>query len=221
MKNSNIAILVVSCDKYSDVWGVFFEAFLKYWPDCTKNIYWGSNYQAFSHERVQPLLIGEDRDYSSNLINMLNRVKEDWVIMWIEDLILCKPVDDLYVNRILSQAIDHNVSYLKLAATYPWSYENSFKGEIFDTLPPNIKYRVGVGLTFWNKQALLEILRPGESAWDIEKRAGFRSSLTSDIYCAWRADIENPPFNYINTIVKGKWNFGVKGFFRSLGFEGI
>ncbi len=42
--NSELAILVCSCDKYADVWEPFFKLFFKFWPDCPYPIYLLSNY---------------------------------------------------------------------------------------------------------------------------------------------------------------------------------
>ena len=36
---NKFAILIVSCDKYSDLWDPFFKLFFKFWPDCPFNIY--------------------------------------------------------------------------------------------------------------------------------------------------------------------------------------
>ena len=36
---SDSAILILSCDKFSDLWKPFFDLFWKYWPDCPYNVY--------------------------------------------------------------------------------------------------------------------------------------------------------------------------------------
>ena len=33
MSGEKLAILVVSCDRYSDLWPAFIELFYRYWPD--------------------------------------------------------------------------------------------------------------------------------------------------------------------------------------------
>lgn len=33
-RSAMIAVLIVSCDKYSDLWDPFLRAFDRYWPDC-------------------------------------------------------------------------------------------------------------------------------------------------------------------------------------------
>ena len=39
VKNDKLAILVLSCDGYTDLWRPFFENFKKKWGDCPYDIY--------------------------------------------------------------------------------------------------------------------------------------------------------------------------------------
>jgi hypothetical protein len=41
--SDNLAVIVVSCDLYSDVWKPFFTLFFKYWNDCPFPVYLTSN----------------------------------------------------------------------------------------------------------------------------------------------------------------------------------
>ena len=45
MTTSDTAILVASCDRYSDLWGPFFGVLAKRWPDCPLPIYLGMNHR--------------------------------------------------------------------------------------------------------------------------------------------------------------------------------
>ena len=40
---SDCSILVVSCDRYRDLWTPFFTLFQRYWPDCDMPVYLGTN----------------------------------------------------------------------------------------------------------------------------------------------------------------------------------
>ena len=44
------------------------------------------------------------------------------------------------------------------------------------------------------------LLRPGESAWDVEIEGSIRSDLYDGFY-----SIKKPCFYYINTVIKSKW----------------
>ena len=61
------ALLVISCDKYADLWPIYFGSLFKYWPNCPFKIYLGSNFKIYDHKDVTMINVGEDYDYSSNL----------------------------------------------------------------------------------------------------------------------------------------------------------
>ena len=67
-KANETALLVVSCDNYRDAWEPFFTLLFKYWPECPYPVFLGSNKQTYKDNRITPIMIGEDIDYSSNLL---------------------------------------------------------------------------------------------------------------------------------------------------------
>lgn len=68
---NKFAILIVSCDKYSDLWNPFFKSFFRFWPDCPFDIYLLSNYKSIDMPQVNSLLIDEDISWSDNLYKCL------------------------------------------------------------------------------------------------------------------------------------------------------
>jgi hypothetical protein len=72
---ADISVLVVSCDAYQDLWKPFFSCFFKFWPDCPFPVYLGANFKKYEDDRVQTILIGQDLDYSTNLLMMLKQIK--------------------------------------------------------------------------------------------------------------------------------------------------
>src|SRR4051812_28550474 len=80
------AILVISCDRYADLWPHFFGCFFEYWPDCNYRLFLGTNRLRYEDPRVTTICVGEDRDYSSNLTAMLAEINEEWVIVFVEDV---------------------------------------------------------------------------------------------------------------------------------------
>mgnify|MGYP000386006003 FL=1 len=95
-------ILVVSCDAYKDLWPAYFHSLFKYWPDCPYQICLGSNESEFPDSRVKPIMIGPDKEYSSNLLEMLKRVESSWIILWIEDLFISKKIDTNYISKLVN-----------------------------------------------------------------------------------------------------------------------
>jgi hypothetical protein len=203
--SKKIAMLVISCDKYSDLWPIFFESWFKYWPNCPLKIYLGSNFKKYDHKDITMINVGEDSDYSSNLSAMVDKIDEDYLILTVEDVFLSGPVDEENLFLYFKEFFDNGAVYLKLQDTYPVGYDND---TTIRTSPvaSNIKYRLGMGLSFWSKGVLKENLVPGMSAWDMEKMGEFGRDIPAcDVYSLNHHFSGAPPFQYVHGVIKGAW----------------
>ena len=202
-RDDSIALLVVSCDAYKDLWKIFFHCLFKYWPDCPYPIYLGSNEAVYSDPRVKSILVGPDRDYSSNLLAMLKHINATWVLLWIEDFVLAAPVDYARLSKMITSVQSQGAVYLKPIASFPYAYLKNTNEEI-GILPKGIRYRVNIGITLFKKETLVSLLKPGESAWEIEYNGASRSeNIQEDFYCLSANMKSNPPISYINLVGKG------------------
>ncbi len=203
-KESDLAILVVSCDAYQDLWYPFFSCFFKYWPDCPYPVYLGSNCLCFPDPRVRPVLVGPDVDYTSNLLKMLEQVKQDWLILWIEDRVLSAPVNTARLGNLIRLAQNQKAGYLKLIASHPFAMVKDKSQEIGE-IPRGQRYRVCITVALWKKDILLRLLHPGETAWDIERRGSQRSSQLDEKFLSLSASImNNPPLSNVHLVTQGR-----------------
>ena len=214
---NKVSILVVSCDSYKDLWKPYFRSMFKYWPDCPYPIYLGSNESIHLDSRINPILIGSDKDYSSNLLAMLDQIDSPFIILWIEDLLISKTINTGYIKKLIKIAIDNKVGYLKLAISTPWAFTKN-KHQMIGSIPKGVKYRSGIGLALWNKETLKKLLIPGESAWQIERNGSHRSNSFVEPFYALTPHVKsNPPISVINSVIKGRWNLDVLKFLKNEG----
>lgn len=217
---NNIAFVVVSCDRYADLWHGFFQCFHKYWGDFSWDLYLVTNHLDFKDNRVKVIKIGDDIDYSTNLLNAIEQINADWILLWLEDSFLSKKINNQLVNEIVEKAINTpNLGYLKLSNDLPLSY-NCDKYFYFGKIPKGVKYRSAIGLSLYRKDVLQEILVPGQTAWQIDK-SGISDSLIEDFYALSTAFYKNPLFPYVNTVIKGKWYLPALSFLRKEGMSDI
>ena len=78
-------ILILSCDKYNDLWGPFFTLFWQYWPDHSFKVYLGSNLLVYNDPRVKTIDIGEDNNWSHGLLKILELIDTPYIILMLED----------------------------------------------------------------------------------------------------------------------------------------
>jgi hypothetical protein len=215
--DNDVTLLIVSCDAYKDLWRPFFHSLFKYWPDCPYPIFLGSNESGYPDPRIKSILVGPDRDYSSNLLAMLERIETPWLILWIEDLLLSTPINTARLSNLIDLAQNHQAGYLKLSANTPWAFTKDKTQEI-GPIPKGIKYRATIGLSLWKKDVLVRLLRPGESAWQVERNGGLRSNSFVEPFCCLSTNVRsNPPLSSVNSVIKGRWNRDALPFLRKEG----
>lgn len=215
----SVGFVVVSCDRYADLWDAFFHCQRRYWPDLPYPVYLTTNHKDYDAPDVTVVKVGNDQCYADNIRAALEQVEEPWVILWLEDAFLSRRVDTARLARIVERAQAVPVGYLKLSTDLPLSYDYSFDREI-GPIPKGIRYRSAVGLSLYHVDTLKKLLVPGASAWDLDVSAKSNEldepffALTSR--AAWR-----PVIDYVNGVNKGRWNWFAVPFLKKQGFGHI
>jgi hypothetical protein len=215
-KNTDTAFVVVSCDKYSDLWEPFFQCLTKYWPDCPFDKYLISNYEGINYKDVKVLKIGEDKAYSDNILKALEALDYEWIILWLDDVFLSHPVSTNRLIKILETAKESEAGYLKLAADMPMSYQSDPSIEI-GVLPKGIKYRSAIGCALYNYNTLSKLLTPNSSAWELD-RSDLSDQLEEKFFAYTPATAKSPPIRYKHLLIKGQWLIGATSFLLREGF---
>lgn len=209
---SELSILVVSFDGYSDLWRPFFHCFFKYWPDCPYPVFLGCGDKNYDDPRVEQICIGKDVDYSSNLLAMIRRIDARWVILWTDDFFPDSRVNTDMIRgfqaALAAAPPEWDVVYLDLLQ-FPLRISPLFSlptdSPNIHEMPKGAPYRTSLGVTLWRRDFLEHFLVPGESAWDIERKGFARADdSTSTFWCVHTRD-ENPPISIVNMVEKRSW----------------
>lgn len=207
--SNKFAILVVSCDKYSDLWGPFFNVFRRFWPDCPFNVYLLSNKIGFGDPKIKDLLIGEDVSWSDNLRKGILNIKEEYVLLFLDDLLLCDFVKTNEVLKVFSWILKSDANYVRMN---PTQWPDKPYNELVGIVSKGAIYRTSTVLSVWKKNILLELLQSGESAWDFEIYGTVKSDKYDNFYSTWKNY-----FPVINCVIKAKWQRGAVRKLQSLG----
>ncbi len=195
--NNKLAVIVISCDKYEDLWLPFFQLFKKFWPDCPFQVYLLCNMKEFSFPGVITIKVGNDISWSDNLKTGLGRINEEYVLMFIDDLFLRASVQTPMLREICNEFIRVNGNYIRLNPTI--RADTSYN-DYFGKVSPGTIYRTSTVLSLWKKSVLFELLKSGETAWEFEIFGSVRSDVYDGFYASW----ENC-FSIVNGVIKGKW----------------
>lgn len=194
------AVLMMTCYKFRQTWEPFFTLLKKYWNDCPYEVVMGTDKGNYKGVRV--VEVGEDLGWASNCIYVLNQLSVDKVVLLLDDYFIYEPVNGDRVRKLVRHARDHSIGCLRLTPcpgpTGPW------KGtESLGIIKPGDQYRLSLQSAIWDKQVLLGLLKPGESAWDTEVAGSRRSvSVKKPFVSVWRGQA---PLKYTIGVLKGKW----------------
>jgi hypothetical protein len=193
-------IMVVSCDRYSDVWSPFFQLFKRFWPDCPYRIFFVTNNLDPKQPGVTTIRTGDDTTWATQLLSALDRIDSPYVIMLLEDYFIRSAVSTDRVRQLVETGIKMNVHCLRLtprpAPTRPVPGSSGL-----GFLQPGDHYRVSTQAALWRVETLRALLRPDQSGWDFEIQgtelsAGFTGGFLG---------VYRPALDYVQGVVKGKW----------------
>ena len=198
-KTEQLAIIILSCDKFCSLWPLFFKRLNKHFPPVSYKFYLLSNklsYKSKIGHKIKVIRVGEDVSWSDNLYTLLNIIKEKNVLLLMEDGVFCKDVDKLKLEEVYKIFLDNNMSYLNLKA----SPKPDLKlNKIYGMLSSSKGYRAALVPSIWKKSIMLKILKRGESAWQFEIFGSERSKIYKDFY-----SLQKPIFLFDHIIIKGK-----------------
>lgn len=206
----SMAVLLVSCDKYRDLWPLCTTLIRRFWPSCPYPMYLVSNESA-AYEGFSNIAIGPDLGWSANLIAALDRLSEPYVLLFLEDLLLEQPVDTKRVATLFEwfQRVQGNC--LRMNPKPPPDLPCN---EMVGIARPGGLYRASTVMTLWRRSVLRDLLDPTETAWQFEIQGSVRSDRFEGFYAA-RATT----FSVINAIGRGSWSRRAIQRVRGLGIE--
>jgi len=214
----NLAILVQSCDSFSDLWNPFFSFLFKNWPDCPYNIYLTTNELVFNHHKVITINTDTLSTWSERLSIAVELIQEDYVLLLLEDYFIYKPVNTSMIESLISTASENDSAYFKIAC-FPPKYDELWPNKPFKNysniaeILPGAKYRVDTQIALWNKKALSELILKKESIWQFEINASVRSVSIDKPFLMLIGDktikyVHGPVTYYCTAVSRGKWMRG-------------
>jgi hypothetical protein len=200
---SSVAVVVSSCDTFFDTWRPFVFFFRKHWGDCPFPVYLIINRLKVRSTIVQPIAVGPDRGWASNMITALEAIPQPYLLYFQDDYFLNDRVNNTLLAQDFAYAFDNNVASFCFHAR--GELEPNFEplNGRFGVVPTDSDGRTRLQVTLWQKEALRAALRPGESAWDMEARG---SERTRDLLSLSYLQRRDRPVPYLmSAIVRGLW----------------
>tara|TARA_Y100000768_G_C23977113_1_gene683629 strand:+ start:158 stop:934 length:777 start_codon:yes stop_codon:yes gene_type:complete len=210
--NNKIAVLVLSCDSYKDLWDPFFYFFNKNWADCNLDKYIITNFEKINKNNFKSINVHKDFSWSSSLRKGLAQLNNyDYVFLFLEDLMISEKVNNNRILKLIDSFVKDDGNFLTFVNEPPPDKKyNNFYGLI----SPGSLYRPTATFSLWKKETLLELLIDEENAWEFERKGSVRSDNYQNFFSVYESD-----FKFINTVIKGKWVPSALKKVKRLGFD--
>ena len=174
MQYADIAIVILSCDKFKVTWKPCIDHFFNAWPDCPHPVFLLNNFISSEDERVKDLMVGEDINWSDTLKKGLLKINNKRTFFIFDDTFISKlNLED--VKLIFKIAIENDLQSVALRKKQ-FDRGKRFNDKIYK-LSPNTKYRNSLFLNLIKKDLLLSLLKSGENAWQFEKDGNRRNKI--------------------------------------------
>ena len=194
---SEIAVVILSCDKFKITWKPCIDYFFNTWTNCPYTVYLLNNFIESKDERVQDLLVGEDLNWSNTLKKGLLKIDQRRVFFIFDDSFITE-FDLKEVKLIFETSIKNDLDSVTLRKS-PFGKGSKYDDRLYK-LKPTARYRNSLFLNLIRKEVLLDLLKDGENAWQFEKDGNERSK-NFDFYSVYSTKL----VAFHHGIVKGKW----------------
>ena len=212
--NKDCTLFLSTYDGGEDLWEGFFKALSVQWSQMDMPIIMNTETKSYSYpgyeiKTFQPSL-NKKQTWAERLIDVLNHVETEYVLLFLEDFWLDKPVDDAFFRKTLQWMKENpdvaNFSYYPCA---PGQNLPDFRFERFERRPQSCLYKFNCQVGLWRTKELISYLRPHESPWDWEIYGSMRASRIEKHFYSlrWMAPLV---FSYTDNttgcvVRRGKW----------------
>lgn len=196
---NELAIVILSCDKYADLWDGFFHQLNKTFPTGLKK-YLVSNHLDYPTNEVSNLTViknGDDTNWSGNLLKVLSVIPENKIFIILEDIYIDSKVDLVAFGEMQKFLFDTDAQHIKYMANPKATLPINTKFCAYEIGMPYLVSACGI----WDKNYLSTLLIDGENAWDFEVNASYRAKYSAKTFFAPK----KPLFTYKNMVEKGVW----------------
>lgn len=177
---SDIVVLINSCDLYEDAWEPFIKLFHIQWRDCPYPFVLNTEskeYKGFLSEKVLTIHpLKTNITWSQRLCNCLKQINSEFVLFILDDYFIQNIVESNIFEHA-HQLMKKNKTIGMSALSYGTSNvaDGKFEDELFYSRIINEKNKIWCRINLYRRDYLLSLIRDHESIWEFEEYASFRA----------------------------------------------
>lgn len=166
----NMTMLILSCDKYSDLWDGHIKLLEQNWPDRdmrTCIVTDASSEKSYSN--VEIISAGTEKEWSERLAHALALVETDYVFITLDDYFLIERVNDSSITELMSMMGEENIDYVRLFPRPKKATREELPGyKKIRRIDTSCNYSVNLYSGIWKKEFALCTVKTPKNAWQFE-----------------------------------------------------
>ncbi len=223
---TRVAVLICSCDYYSDCWRPIIKSFDKYWPDCEYDKLIVSNHKDESIPGAIIIKVGDHHGWASDTLKAVMMTEYDYYIYFQEDYWLNKPVDNEAIKSHIQHCVDNKVEYLKIEPDRPKCDVYRIGESDYCKNPLNKRYTINSAVAIWDRNLFSKVCVPGYTGWDFEYKIidylkNNHIDINSEVLHSSVIVSKGITMIPANGIQRGKWTPAGVEFLKENGFEDL
>lgn len=203
--NSNLTIIISTCDKFSDLWDAHIQLLNENWADRNAQTFLVTDKPTERvFDNVTVVAAGESTEITERLRKVMPLVKTEFVLFTLDDYFLTQKIPTEKINEDLRIMQKHQIDYMRLFVMTMKSLKNRKATKLEDDIYLLNNYAgdyiVSLYAGIWRKDFMEKTLEKTLNAWQYEV-ALTRMAREMNARCA---DSRRGEFPILDVIRKGK-----------------
>lgn len=201
MVNTDITLLIGTCDKYSFIWKEFIFYFNKYWDnDIEIEKYFMTETLVDDTIENFKFIKNGKIPYSNCLINTLNQISTKYILWMQDDYLLRRTLKKELFDDYLKFVKENNADRLGICEDSSL-YSTHHISDNFFKFNQNSRFTISMQSSIWNAEFLKSCLIPNENPWQFEDNGSKRlNKRNHNIYIV----TQDPPW-YSEALRQGQY----------------
>ena len=211
----DITMLILSCDKFSDLWNNHVELLNKYWPNRNFKTYIVTDKERKeSWRNVELMCTGKNVEFTDRLKYALSKIDTDYVFVTLDDYFLIQKVNQMLIDELLKAMEGEKLDYVRLFPNPKRATAEPIQGyRKLNRIETSDIYSVNLYAGIWRKSFMEKTIRETKNPWQYEVSL-YKIANNMHAKCAVS---NNNEFKILDVVRKGKILYGANYYMKRNG----
>ena len=165
---SNFALLIFSCDKFSDLWEAHITLLNKYWPNRKCKTYIVTDkVSTLVFDGIEIIACGDDSEMSDRVKYICNIIKEEYILLTLDDYFPYGNFEEEKFINLINFLKENNGDYLRLFKEPKQEKRIKITDSIYQISKLH-RYSINLYPGLWKKEFLSSTVDESLNAWEYE-----------------------------------------------------